>query len=189
MTTIPRISALVALLALVLTACPEDPAVELDPADDPPAEADPEPEEPAGAPDEEEPADADGATVTVAATDLGDVLVDGDGMTLYMFEPDEQGDPTCYDDCAAAWPPLLTDADPAAGEGADAGLLGTAERDEGTTQVTYDGWPLYHWAGDEEPGDTNGQGVNDVWWVLTADGAPVRDAAGTDEGMGSPYGS
>lgn len=189
MTTIPRISVLVALLALVLTACPEDPAVELDPADDPVAETPDEPaeEEPAEPPAEEEPEMAAGAVVTVAGTDLGEVLVDGDGMTLYLFEPDAQGDPTCYDDCAAAWPPLLTDADPTAGDGADAGLLGTAERDDGSTQVTYDGWPLYHWAADEAPGDTNGQGINDVWWVVTADGSPVKDMAGNEEDAGSLY--
>ena len=115
------------------------------------------------------------ATVAVAGTDLGDVLVGADGMTLYMFDPDEQGEATCYDDCATAWPPLTVEGEPVAGEGVDEGKLGTTERTDGTTQVTYDGWPLYYWAQDAEPGDTTGQGVNDVWWVLDADGEPIRD--------------
>jgi predicted lipoprotein with Yx(FWY)xxD motif len=177
-----RTVALPAVAALLLTACPEDPAEPDDPVveDEEPIEDEPDPD-----PEPEvdtEPADV--ATVAVASTDLGDVLVDGDGMTLYMFEPDEQGDPTCYDDCAEAWPPLLTGDEPAAGDGADAALVGTAQRDDGTTQVTYDGWPLYRWAADEAPGDTTGQGFNDIWWVLDADGTPIRDADAGGSGAG-----
>jgi predicted lipoprotein with Yx(FWY)xxD motif len=171
-TALLRSACLVTLL--FLAACGEDPAVEPADPEDPLAE-EPEAEEPAAEEPAAEEPDADGAVVAVASTDLGEVLVDGDGMTLYMFEPDAQGAPTCYDECAEAWPPLLTDGDPAAGDGADSGLLGTAERDDGDTQVTYDGWPLYRWAADSAPGDTTGQGVNDVWWVLAPDGSPVRD--------------
>lgn len=116
-----------------------------------------------------------GAAVQVGSTSLGDVLVDQAGMTLYMFDKDTQGSPsTCYDQCASAWPPMLTDGAPSAGTGADDGKLGTAERTDGTTQVTYDGWPLYYWAQDAKPGDVNGQGVNGVWWVLDADGTPIH---------------
>ncbi|MCB2176940.1 MAG: hypothetical protein KQH57_14100 [Actinomycetales bacterium] len=116
-----------------------------------------------------------GTAVQVGSTSLGDVLVDQAGMTLYMFDKDTQGGPsTCYDQCASAWPPLLTDGAPAAGTGADDGKLGTVERTDGATQVTYDGWPLYYWAQDAKPGDVNGQGVNDVWWVLDADGTPIH---------------
>lgn len=111
-----------------------------------------------------------GAVVTVGSTDLGEVLVDGEGLTLYLFEPDEQGGSTCYDACATNWPPLVTDGDVEAGAGADADKLGTTERTDGSTQVTYDGWPLYRWAQDEAPGDTNGQGINDVWWMVGPDG-------------------
>ena len=68
-------------------------------------------------------------------------------MTLYLFKADEGSTSTCYDDCAA-WPPLEADA-PTGGDGIDAGLLGTTERDDGTTQVTYAGHPLYYYAADE----------------------------------------
>lgn len=118
-----------------------------------------------------------GATVAVATSDLGDILVDGEGRTLYMFVPDDQGDPTCTDDCAEAWPPFAGPA--TAGGGADGALLATATHPSGTTQVTYGGWPLYHFASDQAPGDTNGQGVNDVWFVLGPDGEPIRDANAT----------
>ncbi|WP_024286073.1 hypothetical protein [Cellulomonas sp. KRMCY2] len=139
-------------------------------ADDDPGGATPTVEETAGSGD-----DAMAATsVMVAASTLGDVLVDGEGLTLYMFDPDAQGASTCYDDCATAWPPLVTDGTPGAGDGADDSLLGTVERDDGAVQVTYDGWPLYYFAQDAAPGDVKGQGLNDVWWVLDADGEPVH---------------
>ncbi len=112
------------------------------------------------------------ATVTVAASDLGDILADGEGNALYVFLPDEQGAPTCTGECAANWPPLTGEA--AAGEGLDAELLGSAEHPEEGTMATYNGWPLYYFAGDEAPGDTNGQGVNDVWFVIGPDGEPIR---------------
>lgn len=117
------------------------------------------------------------ASVDLASTTLGDVLVGPDGRTLYMFDPDKQGASTCYDQCATAWPPLTVEGDPAAGEGLDASLVGTTERTDGTVQVTYDGWPLYYWAKDTKAGDVTGQAVNDVWWVLDAAGAPVRTPA------------
>lgn len=120
---------------------------------------------------EEEPAKA---TVQLGGTDdFGDVLVGPDDLTLYMFDPDEQGESTCYDDCADNWPPLIDD-DPVAGDGVDAALT-TFEREDGEVQVASNGWPLYYWVADEEPGDVDGQGVNDVWWVLDASGEPIRD--------------
>ena len=115
--------------------------------------------------------------VMVSSTSLGDVLTDAEGMTLYMFDPDKQGDSTCYDQCAVAWPPLTGEA--TAGEGADASLLGTTTRTDGTTQVTYNKWPLYYWKDDNAPGDVSGQAVNDVWWVVGADGEPIRTPAAT----------
>ena len=112
--------------------------------------------------------EAAGLVVTVADSSLGSILVDGEGNSLYLFTPDEQGDSVCYDQCAAAWPPLSADA--VAGDGVDAGLLGSAPRTDGPDQATYNGWPLYYFASDAAPGDVNGQGANDVWYVLDAAG-------------------
>lgn len=115
-----------------------------------------------------------GATVDVAESDLGTILVDSEGRTLYAFLNDSGGESACYDDCAANWPALETDGEPQAGSQADASLLGTTERDDGAVQVTYNEWPLYHFAADEAPGDTNGQGVGDVWFVVSPEGEPIQ---------------
>ena len=114
---------------------------------------------------------AEGEALAVSSTDLGDIITDAEGATLYIFKPDEQGDPTCFDDCAANWPPLTTEV--SAGAGLDASLLGQADRGDGTMQVTYNGWPLYYFAADAAPGDINGQGVGDIWWVIGPDGEPI----------------
>lgn len=118
----------------------------------------------------EAPAASEGSVV-LASTDLGDILQDGAGRTLYLLNPDAQGDSTCYDDCAAAWPAFVEEG--SAGEGVDASLLGTTTRTDGAVQVTYNGWPLYYFSGDVAPGDTNGQALNDVWWVVDATGTAV----------------
>ena len=99
--------------------------------------------------------------------ELGDFLVAANGMTLYFFTNDDKNVSNCYDQCAENWPPLLVQA----GEmpiGADGvtGEFGVTERDDETIQVTYNGMPLYYWINDEAPGDTTGQGVNDVWFVV-----------------------
>jgi predicted lipoprotein with Yx(FWY)xxD motif len=114
-----------------------------------------------------------GSTVATADNALGTILVDGEGRTLYVFVPDNAGASTCYDDCATAWPPLLSEGDPQAGDGVTAGDLATADRTDGTSQVTFKGWPLYYFQGDEAAGDTNGQGLNDVWWVVGPDGTMI----------------
>lgn len=112
--------------------------------------------------------------VQIATSSLGDVLVDAAGMTLYMYDPDQRGASTCYDKCATAWPPLVVDGEPKVGTGADDSKIGTVARTDGTTQVTYGGWPVYYFAKDAAAGDTAGQGVGGVWWVLNADGEPIR---------------
>lgn len=112
----------------------------------------------------------EGASLVVASTELGDVLT-AHGLTLYLFMPDAQGAPTCNDDCAANWPALVGPVN--AGDGVDAALLGTATRDDGTVQATYNGWPLYHFAGDSAAGDVNGQGVGENWWVVDPAGEPI----------------
>lgn len=116
----------------------------------------------------------------------GRILVDGQGMTLYMFDPDTRGEGAseCYDDCANAWPPLTVDDDPTGGDGVTADLT-TFERDDGEMQVAAAGWPLYYFASDEEAGDAKGQGINDVWWVLTPDGTPVKPEATSTDTMTS----
>lgn len=121
----------------------------------------------------EDGAAAGASTVMTAETDLGTILVDGEGMALYMFTNDTQdsGESVCEGDCLVAWPPL--EGEPTAGEGVDESLLGTIERSDGSTQASYNGWPLYYWAQDTAPGDVTGQGVNDVWYVLDPAGEPI----------------
>lgn len=127
--------------------------------------------EPAAATSEE--ASAGGAAIEVASTDLGDILVDGDGMTLYVFDNDTEGTSTCTDDCAANWPSLTGEA--TAGDGVDESLLGTTERDDGSSQVTYNDQPLYYFAGDQAEGDVNGQAVGGIWWVVGPDGEKITE--------------
>ena len=113
-------------------------------------------------------------SLALADTPLGKVLVDGKGMVLYLFTPDEAGQPTCYDACAEAWPPLTADAAPTAGAGLDASKITLVPRTDGTQQVKYGEYPLYYFAGDQAPGDTNGQGLNDKWYVIGADGEEIK---------------
>ena len=114
------------------------------------------------------------ALLTTADSDLGEIVVDGDGMTVYMFDNDTQGGDasTCEGQCAANWPAVTSDSDDPAVEGVT-GEIGTITGVDGETQVTLNGWPLYSFAGDSAAGDVNGQGVNGVWWVLTPDGEKV----------------
>ena len=103
------------------------------------------------------------AALAVSQTDeLGEFLVDAEGMTLYMFTQDTENMSNCYDDCATAWPPVLSEGEPTLGEGLDVALVGATERTDGATQVTYGGFPLYYWAKDAAPGDTTGQDVGEV---------------------------
>jgi predicted lipoprotein with Yx(FWY)xxD motif len=109
---------------------------------------------------------ATGYTVQVTThPDYGVILTNGEGMTLYRFTQDEDGESTCYDQCAEAWPPLTVEESMSIPDGLP-GEFETTERRDGSMQVTYNEMPLYYFANDEEPGDTNGQGVNDVWFVV-----------------------
>jgi predicted lipoprotein with Yx(FWY)xxD motif len=117
-----------------------------------------------------------GAEIKLADSSLGQIIVDGAGKTLYMFTPDEGGTPTCYDDCATAWPPLVA-ADAAsvtAGTGLDASKITVVDRTDGTKQVKYGEYPLYYFANDAAAGDVNGQGLNEKWYVVGADGEPIK---------------
>lgn len=113
----------------------------------------------------------EGAQLMVSDSELGEIVVDAKGMTVYMFDSDTQdaGESTCEGQCATNWPAVTTDGDPVAGEGVT-GELGTITGVDGATQVTLNGWPLYYFAGDSAAGDVAGQGVNDVWWVLSPAG-------------------
>lgn len=111
--------------------------------------------------------------VTQNAT-LGQFLADDQGRTLYMFLNDTSTTSTCYDACAKSWPPLLTQGQPTAGGGVNASLLGTTQRTDGTTQVTYNGHPLYYFANDAQPGDTKGQGIKQIWYVVSPAGDAIK---------------
>jgi predicted lipoprotein with Yx(FWY)xxD motif len=120
------------------------------------------------------PADAATLAVKMADSSLGSILVDGKGMTLYMYTKDTQGSnaSVCSGGCLAAWPALL--GKPTMGTGADDSKLGSFTRADGTVQASYNGWPLYYYAKDTKVGDVTGQNVGTVWFVLDHDGNPVK---------------
>ncbi|MGA7911209.1 MAG: hypothetical protein WCC30_06645 [Candidatus Dormiibacterota bacterium] len=121
---------------------------------------------------------AAGTTIAVATNAThGQILVDGKGMTVYLFVADTGTSSTCYGSCATIWPPVLTDGAPKAGNGAVASLLGTTTRTDGKVEVTYAGHPLYYFITDKAAGDTTGQGVNGfgaLWWVMSPSGAAIH---------------
>ena len=121
--------------------------------------------------------DPEAKTLTVKlgqSAALGKFLTDEQGFTLYVFMNDPRNTSTCEAECAQRWPPFLTAGKPLAGPGVNAALLGTIRRKDGTTQVTYNGHPLYYFSGDAKPGDTNGQGFNNLWYVIGPDGMRSR---------------
>jgi predicted lipoprotein with Yx(FWY)xxD motif len=125
------------------------------------------------------------ATVSVANTGLGKILVDSQGRTLYLFEKDSGTKSTCSGGCATAWPPLRASGKPTAGGGAKASLLGTTPRSDGKPQVTYNGHPLYGYQGDSKPGDTTGQGnpgFGAPWYVLSPAGNAITTATASSGG-------
>lgn len=132
------------------------------------------------------------ATVKVKKTNLGKILVNSKGRTLYQFLADTGTSSTCADACAANWPPLQVNGAPKAGKGAKASLVGTTQRPDGSTQVTYNGHPLYTFQGDTKAGNTNGQGVNAFgaqWFALTAAGSTVTRQPSTSSGSNSGGGT
>ncbi len=121
-----------------------------------------------------EPTPTGPTTLKVSQTDqLGQFLVNDTGMTLYLYTKDTPNTSNCYDQCAVTWPPLYTNGAPVAGAGVDASLLGTSTRKDGTVQVTYKGWPLYYWFRDQKPGDTAGQWVGGIWFVISPKGETI----------------
>jgi predicted lipoprotein with Yx(FWY)xxD motif len=142
---------------------------------------------PAGGGASGEPTDdaATAITVEVAETDAGASLVGPDGRTLYIFTEDSEGTSTCTGECAEAWPPFEVDAGATveAGEGVS-GDLAIIEREDGGSQVTYDGMPLYFYASDTGPGDATGEGVGGVWFIASPEGQ--SGAEPTDDDMAEP---
>ncbi|ROR66923.1 COG4315 family predicted lipoprotein [Agrococcus jenensis] len=116
------------------------------------------------------------AMLMVADSDVGEIVVDGDGMTVYMFDNDTQGAgaSVCEGDCATNWPAVTTESEAPEVEGVT-GEVGTIEGVDGATQVTLNGWPLYSFAGDSAAGDVAGQGVGGVWWVLSTAGERMAE--------------
>jgi predicted lipoprotein with Yx(FWY)xxD motif len=112
-----------------------------------------------------------GAMVNVGQNaTLGSFLVDSKGKTLYLYTKDTPNTSNCYGGCASYWPPLLTSGASVAGTGVNASMLGTTKRNDGTIQVTYNGWPLYYYVSDKAAGDTTGENVQGVWFVITPAG-------------------
>ena len=126
------------------------------------------------------PATGQSGAVDVGTTNLGSVLVDSQGMTLYLFQADSGTTSACSGACATAWPPLQANGQPTAGNGADGSLLGTTQRSDGTAQVTYNGHPVYTFAKDSKAGETTGEGVNafgGAWYVLSPAGDQITSAS------------
>jgi predicted lipoprotein with Yx(FWY)xxD motif len=120
-------------------------------------------------------AEASGAAYVALGSvpDLGMVLVDSKGFVLYDFHQDKGTTSACYGECAAVWPPLLSEGEPQPSNGASASKLGTTERKDGTTQVTYAGHPLYAYVADKKPGEANGNDFSSFggeWYALKGNG-------------------
>ena len=173
----PTLLGAILALALLLGACaPSAPATQ---ATQPPAAT----SEPTLEATDAPATDAPSVPVTGAATvnvaevgTFGQALVDAAGRSLYLFTNDTQnsGTSSCTGECLVKWPPLFTDGEPVAGEGVDTSMLGTITLADGTTQVTYNGWPLYYYIDDAAAGDANGQGVGGVWFLVTPAGEMIE---------------
>ena len=131
------------------------------------------------------------ATATVIeshAGSAGSFLTNGSGRAVYLWAADSMNKSTCSGACAGAWPPVTATGQVTAADGAKAAELGTITRSDGTKQVTYDGHPLYYFAGDSGPGQTNGQGSDSFdakWWLVAPAGTKIT-AADAAASAGSP---
>lgn len=111
------------------------------------------------------------AEVKIAQSDLGPILVDQMGRTLYAFTKDENKSSACDADCVAVWPALTSESTVEAKDGADVKLVSQIEE---SSQAVYGKWLLYYYVGDQVPGDLNGQGVDDEWFAIAPDGKLVK---------------
>jgi predicted lipoprotein with Yx(FWY)xxD motif len=129
------------------------------------------------------------ATLDVATTGLGQILVDSQGHTLYLFAKDTGSQSECTGACAGAWPPLMATGKTTVGGGADASLVGSTTRSDGSQQVTYAGHPVYLFSGDQNPGDTNGEGVvayGASWYAMSPAGDQIT-APASNGSVGNGY--
>ena len=113
-----------------------------------------------------------GTTIALGDSDYGTMLFGPDQQAIYIFERDSKDKTVCYDDCAAAWPPVYTKGEPRAGDGVKESLLGTVKRTDGKLQATYAGQPLYYYV-NQGPGEVRCHNVNlngGFWWVVGPDG-------------------
>ena len=122
----------------------------------------------------------DATPIAVRDTELGEILVGRDGLTLYGFTNDVDARSTCEGACADAWPPVIVDADWTPGPGLDSGIFATTVRADGRLQLVAGKWPLYYYTADTAPGDLSGQGSGEVWYVVASDGTLVKDAPADD---------
>ena len=177
-----RAAATISILALILAACGTG-AASTEPSTAPSAAASVAPStEPSTEPSLEPGASEGGGVVFVVnMTDdatLGAYLTGEDGLTLYIFTNDSPDTSTCSDACADAWPPFTVgDSGVEAGPGVT-GTLGTITRADGSTQVTYNQQPLHYYSGDAAAGDTNGQNMNNVWFVALVSGGSASASPG-----------
>ena len=174
------LAAAVALTALLFGCATPAPAPTDSPAAEPDAAAttpaattSPEPGQGEGPGTETEPEPATpGITITSSGSDFGPMLFDASQQAIYIWEVETTSEARCYGDCADAWPPVLTDGAPVAAGDVSAAMLGTTTRSDGTTQVTYNGHPLYYYA-HEAPGEVRCHNVathGGLWWVIQPDG-------------------
>lgn len=118
--------------------------------------------------------DSVAAGVKVGDSGLGPILTDLNGRTLYAFVNDRSGNSTCTNGCLGVWPALTSDKAFTAGDGTDGKLLGETKQTDGVDQAKYGVWPLYYYAGDQGPGDIDGQNVDGLWFVVGADGKLIK---------------
>lgn len=130
---------------------------------------------PTDTPAAEQPSASAAADLSVASSSLGDIVVDGKGMTLYVFDKDTagSGSSSCSGQCLVNWPPLHATSGTPTVDGVT-GEVGTITGTDGQPQVTLNGLPLYYFVGDAAPGDVNGQAVQNIWWVVSPAGEAIH---------------
>ncbi len=129
---------------------------------------------------------ASGSIGTRSIPGVGTVLVNSKGRTLYHLKTESAGSIQCTGGCTGVWPPLLATGGAPASGGGVTGTLATTNRPDGGVQVTYNGEPLYTYSGDSGPGQANGQGIQGVWFAVTASGTG-GGASPTPSGSGYHY--